>query len=116
MIQRLYLIRHGETEWSLSGQHTGRTDIPLTARGEDEARELGQRLRVSIAITSRQAILQRNQFAERAPFDHSSRRSPNVGERIPFWRCRGPRSQADLRVQLRSHARCTQAHQATCRS
>ena len=41
----LYLIRHGETEWSLSGQHTGRTDIPLTARGEDEARELGQCLR-----------------------------------------------------------------------
>ena len=42
---RLYLIRHGETEWSLSGQYTGRTDIPLTAHGEDEARELGLRIR-----------------------------------------------------------------------
>ena len=42
---RIFFIRHGETEWSLSGQHTGRTDIPLTAHGEDEARELRLRLR-----------------------------------------------------------------------
>lgn len=36
----IYLIRHGETKWSLTGQHTGRTDLPLTSHGEDEAREL----------------------------------------------------------------------------
>jgi broad specificity phosphatase PhoE len=37
---RLYYVRHGETAWSLSGQHTGATDIPLTANGEAGAREL----------------------------------------------------------------------------
>jgi broad specificity phosphatase PhoE len=41
----LYLIRHGETAWSLSGQHTGHTDIPLTARGEQDARALTEGLR-----------------------------------------------------------------------
>ena len=39
----IYLARHGETAWSLSGQHTGRTDIPLTERGERQARALGER-------------------------------------------------------------------------
>jgi probable phosphoglycerate mutase len=40
----IYLARHGETTWSLSGQHTGSSDIPLTPRGEANARRLGQRL------------------------------------------------------------------------
>ncbi|MDR3494424.1 MAG: histidine phosphatase family protein [Ancalomicrobiaceae bacterium] len=37
---RLYVIRHGETEWALTGQHTGRSDVPLTSHGQDEARAL----------------------------------------------------------------------------
>jgi broad specificity phosphatase PhoE len=40
VVAKLYVARHGETEWSLTGQHTRRTDIPLTAHGEDEARRL----------------------------------------------------------------------------
>jgi probable phosphoglycerate mutase len=40
----VYLVRHGETAWSLSGQHTGLTDLPLTERGEANARALRDRL------------------------------------------------------------------------
>ena len=38
---QIWLIRHGETEWTLTGQHTGREDLPLTARGEKEALQAG---------------------------------------------------------------------------
>ena len=40
----LYVVRHGATEWSRSGQHTGRTDLPLLAEGEDQARATGSLL------------------------------------------------------------------------
>lgn len=43
-LPKIYLVRHGETAWSLSHQHTGRTDIPLTAHGEEEAKGLRNRL------------------------------------------------------------------------
>lgn len=41
----VYLARHGETAWSISGQHTGRTDLPLTPQGERNALQLGERLK-----------------------------------------------------------------------
>ena len=43
-LPRVYLARHGDTAWSLSGQHTGRVDLPLTAEGEANARRLAPRL------------------------------------------------------------------------
>lgn len=42
---RLVLLRHGQTAWSVSGQHTGRTDLPLTEVGVEQAKEAGERLR-----------------------------------------------------------------------
>ena len=51
----VYLARHGETAWTVSGQHTGLTDLPLTERGERTARQLGERLKgltFSLVLTS----------------------------------------------------------------
>ena len=42
---RIYFIRHGATEWTVSGQYTGRSDVPLSANGEDAAGKLAPRLR-----------------------------------------------------------------------
>jgi broad specificity phosphatase PhoE len=44
-LPQLYLARHGDTAWTDSHQHTGRTDLPLNERGEEHARQLGERLR-----------------------------------------------------------------------
>jgi probable phosphoglycerate mutase len=45
MFPQVFLARHGETAWTVSGQHTGLSDIPLTERGERNARRLGERLK-----------------------------------------------------------------------
>ena len=45
VLPKLYLARHGDTAWTDSHQHTGRTDLPLNERGEEHAHQLGERLR-----------------------------------------------------------------------
>ena len=72
-----YLARHGETEWSLSGRHTGLTDLPLTPRGEQDARELGARLSQLDIFRTFTSPLQRASrtcalagFGDRAEVDH----------------------------------------------
>lgn len=78
---KLYIVRHGETEWSVSGQHTGSTDIPLTARGEEEAKRLAPWLsgiRFSAALCSPRQRAQRT--CELAGLEYllrSSRTSPS---------------------------------------
>ena len=77
----LYLIRHGETEWALSSRHTGRTDIPLTANGEDEARKLGKRLRnirFSHVLTS--PLKRAWQTCELGGLDNVPEIEPNLAE------------------------------------
>lgn len=52
---QLWVVRHGETEWSRAGRHTGRTDLPLTSEGERQAIALGPRLaqrRFALVLTS----------------------------------------------------------------
>jgi probable phosphoglycerate mutase len=64
---RLFLVRHGETAWSLTGQHTGRTDLPLTSHGEDQARELAQRLQdISFAYVITSPLQRARQTCELA--------------------------------------------------
>lgn len=59
------LIRHGETEWSKSGQHTGRTDIPLTERGREEARQTGKLISdQQFALVLRSPLLRAKETAE----------------------------------------------------
>ncbi len=70
-LPRLYLARHGETEWSRSGQHTGMTDLPLTAQGEREATLLGGRLpRGPFALVLTSPLQRARRSCELAGFGH----------------------------------------------
>jgi broad specificity phosphatase PhoE len=77
----LWLARHGETAWSLSGQHTGRTDLPLTERGERQARVVADPLRglafaMVLTSPSRRAV----RTAELAGFGNLAEIEPDLAE------------------------------------
>jgi probable phosphoglycerate mutase len=99
---QVFYIRHGETEWSISGQHTGRTDIPLTAQGEDEARQLEPYLKAtpfaSVLISPRQRARQtcalaglelqaasEPELSEWDYGDYEGQRSADIRKSRPDW-------------------------------
>ena len=74
------LVRHGETEWSRDGRHTGRTDVPLTERGEEQARKVGVALRArSFALVLSSPLQRALETARLAGF------SPDVREELREW-------------------------------
>jgi probable phosphoglycerate mutase len=78
---KIYLARHGETAWSLSGQHTGVTDIPLTEHGEQNARNLGERLRDTHFVKVFTSPLQRaRRTCELAGFGSHVEIDPDLAE------------------------------------
>lgn len=78
---QIYLARHGETAWSVSGQHTGRADIPLTERGEQNARSLGTRLQGLVFVKVLTSPLQRaKRTCELAGFGSLAEIDPDLVE------------------------------------
>jgi probable phosphoglycerate mutase len=114
----IYLARHGETAWSLSGQHTGLTDIPLTPRGEENARRLGLRLKgLTFARVFTSPLQRARRTAELAGFgdraevaadlvewnygDYEGKTTAQVHQERPDWQlfrdgCPGGESLADV--------------------
>ena len=77
----LFSIRHGETEWALTGQHTGRTDLPLTARVEAQAIELGQqRQGIEFPRIFSSPLTRARQTCERVAPHRAFARDPDLAE------------------------------------
>ncbi|HEX7290282.1 MAG TPA: histidine phosphatase family protein [Conexibacter sp.] len=80
-LNQLWLARHGETEWTRAGRHTGRTDVPLTARGEEQARALGERLAgVAFALVLVSPLERARRTAELAGFGDVVALEPDLME------------------------------------
>src|SRR5436190_23174577 len=77
----VFLARHGETAWTLSGQHTGLTDLPLTERGERNARRLEERLRgLSFAKVFTSPLQRTSRTCELAGFGAVAEIDPDLVE------------------------------------
>jgi probable phosphoglycerate mutase len=80
-LPQLFLARHGDTAWTDSHQHTGRTDIPLNASGEHHARQLGERLRSFSFVRVFTSPLQRaSKTCEIAGFKAAAEVDPDLTE------------------------------------
>jgi len=78
---QIYFIRHGETAWSLSGQHTGRTDLPLTAHGEAMARQLAPTLAgIAFSLVLSSPRLRARTTCELAGLTASAQAEPDLAE------------------------------------
>jgi len=98
LLSVFYLARHGETAWSLSGQHTGRTDLPLTERGERNARALGERLRgLTFAKVFTSPLQRAARTCELAGFGSVAEIDPDLVE-WDYGQYEGRRS-AEIRVE-----------------
>jgi probable phosphoglycerate mutase len=126
MTGRVFLLRHGETEWSRTGKHTGRTDVPLTENGRDRARsagELGRRLLAGPPVlvlssprsrardTAELAGLTVDRTDERlGEWDYGDcegRTTPEIRETVPGWTvwthpCPGGETAADVAARADS--------------
>jgi len=81
LLSRLYLVRHGETAWSRSGQHTGRTDIPLIQQGEQDARKLAERLHaVTFSRVFTSPLRRARRTCELAGLDELGEIEPDLAE------------------------------------
>ena len=78
---QLFLLRHGETEWSLSGAHTGRTDLPLTERGQQRAQAIGTYLNARpFAAIMTSPMLRARETCRLAGYSDSAKIEENLRE------------------------------------
>lgn len=118
----IFLARHGQTEWSLAGLHTGRKDIPLTPHGEEEARKLAGRLRSrSFAAVFTSPLVRARKTCDLCGFgdvarvvpdlvewdygDYEGRRGADIRAGRPDWRlfrdgCPGGETPGDVAVRV----------------